>query len=93
MVFYDALNNRVEGDFRATINSLVSLGTRGLFIVTGPILGYGVDTMGVNNTLLLLAALLLPVVLTVLYFLGNHIRRESALEAAEQDPLEKTLTA
>ena len=34
-VFYDALNRRVPGDFRATVNSLVSLGVRGIFIVTG----------------------------------------------------------
>lgn len=34
-VFYDALNRRVPGDFRATVNSLVSLGVRGVFIVSG----------------------------------------------------------
>ncbi len=100
VVFYDALNKRVSGDFRATINSLVSLGTRGLFIVTGPILGYLVDTRGVNTTLLMLATVMLPVVLTVLYNLGIHIRAESAQkEIAEAtakntaDAVNETLTA
>ena len=100
VVFYDALNKRVSGDFRATINSLVSLGTRGLFIVTGPILGYLVDTRGVNTTLLMLAAVMLPVVLTVLYNLGLHIRAESAqkdaaalAEQAAANHVKETLTA
>ena len=35
-LFYDALNRRVPGDFRATVNSLVSLGVRGVFIVSAP---------------------------------------------------------
>lgn len=95
VVFYDALNSRVEGDFRATVNSLVSLGTRGLFIVTGPILGYGMDSIGVNSTLLILAALLMPVVMTVLYFLSRYIREESqaSQEQAAADAVNETLTA
>jgi hypothetical protein len=100
VVFYDALNKRVSGDFRATINSLVSLGTRGLFIVTGPILGYLVDTRGVNTTLLMLATIMLPVVLIVLYNLGIHIKEENAQQAEaarlEQEAataVKETLTA
>jgi len=93
VVFYDALNSRVNGDFRATVNSLVSLGTRGLFIVTGPLLGYSADSVGVHNTLLILAAVLLPVVMAVLYFLSTHIRQEVALEIETQNSLKKTLTA
>lgn len=89
VVFYDALNSRVDGDFRATINSLVSLGTRGLFIVTGPLLGYGVDTMGVTSTLLVLAAILMPIVLTVLYFLSTHIHKDSAEETQRQEVFEQ----
>jgi hypothetical protein len=92
VVFYDALNKRVEGDFRATINSLVSLGTRGLFIVTGPILGYSMDTLGVTSTLRLLSLLLIPVVLSVLYYLSLHIRRDNMLVESEK-AAEKSLTA
>ena len=78
VVFYTALNKRVESEFRATVNSLVSLGTRGLFIVTGPILGYLIDTQGVHSTLLILATSLTPIVLLVLYFLSIEIRKEEA---------------
>jgi len=45
-LFYGALNRRVSSDFRATVNSLASLGVRGIFIVTGPVLGYLLDTQG-----------------------------------------------
>ena len=93
VVLYDALNKRVEGDFRATVNSLVSLGTRGLFIVTGPILGYGVDRLGVNSTLLILAAVLLPIVVTVLWFLAKSILREPEEEKGKAPALKKSLTA
>ena len=75
VVFYNALNQRVEGEFRATVNSIVSLGTRGLFIVTGPLLGYLMDNQGVHSTLLILATSLLPIVLLVLYFLSLEIRK------------------
>lgn len=91
VVFYDALNKRVDGDFRATVNSLVSLGTRGLFIVTGPLLGYGVDTLGVHSTLLILAAVLLPVILGVLYRLGRCIQRDAATTIDTQ-AVKETLT-
>ena len=52
--------------------------TRGLFIVTGPILGYLIDTQGVHSTLLILATSLTPIVLLVLYFLSIEIRKEEA---------------
>ena len=48
VVLYNALNKRITATFRATVNSLVSFGTRGLFIITGPILGYWIDTAGVK---------------------------------------------
>ena len=76
VVFYDALNNRLAADFRATMNSLVSLGTRGLFIVSGPALGLLVDYHGVQTSLLVLAAVFLPVFALVLIKLLNHIRQQ-----------------
>lgn len=42
----NALNNRVEGDMRATANSFSSLGMRVLFIGFGPLMGYLIDTKG-----------------------------------------------
>jgi len=93
VVFYDALNKRVDGDFRATVNSLVSLGTRGLFIVTGPVLGYGVDALGVNSTLLILAVFLAPLLTFVLFFLSRHIRDESEQLVMAKAKAEKSLNA
>jgi len=93
VVFYDALNKRVDGDFRATVNSLVSLGTRGLFIVTGPVLGYGVDALGVNSTLLILAVFLAPLLTFVLFFLSRHIRDESEQQVMAKAKAEKSLNA
>ena len=82
-VFYDALNRRVPGDFRATVNSLVSLGVRGVFIVTGPLLGYALDQGGMHFTLVVLACVFAPLFVLVIAGLGNRIRREGAAHQAE----------
>lgn len=83
-LFYEALNRRIPGDFRATVNSLVSLAVRSLFIVTGPILGWALDTQGMTRTLLGLLLLFAPVLVAVTIALGLRVRREhreSALAA------------
>lgn len=76
VVLTDGLNKRVAADFRATINSLVSLGTRGLFIVTGPMIGYLADTQGVQQTQLILAAIFIPLFGLVLLPLCKQINRQ-----------------
>jgi MFS family permease len=75
-LFYDALNRRIEGAYRATVNSLVSLGSRGVFIVLGPPLGWALDHAGVRPALLALALLFAPVLGAVLWMLGRRIARE-----------------
>ena len=75
-VFYEALNRRVSGDFRATVNSLASLGVRGIFIVTGPVLGYVLDTQGMTNTLLGMIVVFTPLMGFVLVPLIIQIKRE-----------------
>ena len=75
-LFYEALNRRVPGDFRATVNSLVSLGVRAVFIVTGPLLGYALDAFGVTSTVLLMVAIFAPLLVLVLVPLVSRIRRE-----------------
>jgi len=47
----------------------------------------------VNSTLLILAAVFLPIVLAVLYFLSRHVRQEEKLQVTTEDELEETLTA
>jgi hypothetical protein len=82
-LFYDALNRRVPGDFRATVNSLVSLGVRGVFIITGPGLGYLLDSRGMHVTLVILACVFAPLFLLVIAGLGTRIRREGVADEAE----------
>jgi hypothetical protein len=76
-LFYEALNRRVPGEFRATVNSLVSLGVRSIFIVTGPVLGFALDSQGMSSTLLVLVAIFTPLMGLVLVPLVIRIRRES----------------
>jgi len=75
-LFYEALNRRVPGEFRATVNSLVSLAVRSVFIVTGPVLGMALDTRGMLPTLLGLLAIFAPLMVLVLVPLVVRIRRE-----------------
>lgn len=85
-LFYEALNRRVPGDFRATLNSLVSLCVRAVFIVTGPLLGYALDRLGVESTLLLLVAIFAPLITVVLIPLVVRIRREEDSSAPQVVP-------
>ena len=75
-LFYEALNRRVPGEFRATVNSLVSLGVRSIFIVTGPMLGMALDQQGMETTLYGLLAIFAPLMGLVLVPLVVRIHRE-----------------
>ncbi len=86
-LFYEALNRRVPGSFRATVNSLVSFAVRVVFIGTGPLLGYALDSLGVTSTLLLLLAIFTPVIALVLVPLVVRIRREARGEEPQVVPV------
>jgi MFS family permease len=85
-LFYEALNRRVPGQFRATVNSMVSLAVRAVFIGTGPLLGYALDSVGVTSTLLLLAAIFAPLIAVVLIPLVLRIRREASNKDTQAVP-------
>lgn len=85
-LFYEALNSRVPGDFRATVNSLVSLGVRAIFIVTGPVLGYALDSLGMQATLLVLLLVFTPLMGLVLVPLLIRIQRERVRAEPEAAP-------
>jgi MFS family permease len=85
-LFYEALNRRVPGNFRATVNSLVSLAVRAIFIGSGPLLGHALDRLGVTSTLLLLAAVFTPLIALVLIPLLVRIRREESSEDPQVVP-------
>ena len=64
-VLRDALNTRVPAEMRATANSVAALGMRLVFAFVGPAVGFGMDSVGIESTLRILAgvfALLLPLV-------------------------------
>ncbi len=82
-LFYEALNSRVPGAFRATVNSLVSLGVRAIFIVSGPVLGIALDAVGMSATLLTLAAIFTPLMGLVLVPLVLRIAREAKQREAQ----------
>ena len=46
VVLTNQLNSVIASDFRATVNSLASFSWRAIFIVTGPLVGWGIDTFG-----------------------------------------------
>lgn len=75
-LFYEALNRRVPGHFRATVNSLASLGVRAVFIVTGPLLGLALDRYGMTPVLLGLVAIFAPLIVALTLGLRLRINRE-----------------
>ncbi|MBV1879381.1 MAG: MFS transporter [Pseudomonadales bacterium] len=59
VILTDALNTRVPGTFRAVANSITSFMFRGVYIVTGPIVGLLISNLGMQYTLAILGALVL----------------------------------
>jgi MFS family permease len=89
VIFADALNRRLGAEFRATVNSLVSLGFRAVFIVTAPALGWLIDARGVDAALLALAAVLAPLYLGVLVSLFGALKRTGTGRAESAGAREK----
>ena len=56
VILRQALNKRVSSEFRATANSFASLGFRGAFAVTAPLVGAVLDWWGMGIVFLSLAA-------------------------------------
>jgi len=79
VILSDALNKRTPSSFRATANSMVSFMFRGIYIVTGPMVGYLISWQGMTVTLTVLGGL--AVVVCVL-FLRPLLRAVQALKAA-----------
>jgi len=56
VILKDALNKRVDSEFRATANSITQMGIRISFVSLGPVIGYFIDSRGMSFTCLILAA-------------------------------------
>jgi hypothetical protein len=71
VLFLEALNERISSAFRATVISMANLGIRASFCLLGPLVGYGIDRLGLPSVLSALGILfsiafvflLLPLVL------------------------------
>ena len=57
VLFIDALNRRIEDDYRATINSLIGFGFRCAFILTAPVLGIVFEGLGLWVTIYVLVSM------------------------------------
>ncbi|MEZ4741062.1 MAG: MFS transporter [Bdellovibrionota bacterium] len=71
----DALNWRIPSKFRATANSLQSFFFRLGFAIIGPLVGYGVDTYGMDTTLLSLGAVFIGMIFFTTFPLVKEIRK------------------
>lgn len=65
VIMSDALNRRTPSSFRATANSMVSFMFRGIYIVTGPLVGFLISWQGMSITLAVLGVAV--IIVTGLY--------------------------
>ena len=65
VVLIDAINTRIPNTYRATINSLINVVSRAVFMVTGPFLGLGVDVYGMHFTLAMVFVTMVPLFIFV----------------------------
>ena len=71
VLFMDALNRRIDNDYRATINSLLGFGFRLRFIVAASLMGFVFDGFGLSASVLSLSVFALLLVLVLLAPLGR----------------------
>ncbi len=58
-IFNEGLNHRIEDEYRATANSIMSLAFRLAFVVIGPLMGLGVDHISLNFVFIVLGIVFL----------------------------------
>lgn len=74
VILSDALNKRIPSSFRATANSMVSFMFRGIYIVTGPMVGYLISWQGMTVALAVLGGLVAVVCIMYLRPLLRSVR-------------------
>ncbi len=80
VLFLNALNEKISSAFRATVISMANLGTRGLFALLGPLVGYGIDRWGVPSVLWAMGSLFL---IAFVFLLLPLVLRPAALSPAD----------
>jgi MFS family permease len=89
----DALNSRVPSAFRATANSMTSFMFRGVYILTGPVVGYSIDQFGTDVVLwglggaivLVVGLFLLPLLSEIELLQRGVDTKEEIINAAKDD--------
>jgi len=85
VILTDALNRRVPSEFRATANSMTSFVFRGIYIVTGPVIGLLIDWQNMYFALNVLGVVCIFLFVLILLPLLREIgRQEQDEEAARQ---------
>ena len=83
VILRQALNKRVPSEFRATANSFASLGFRGAFALTAPVVGGALDLWGMATTFTLLGvASLVVFALLILPLMWAAVHGDSATASA-----------
>ena len=80
VLFLNTLNEKISSAFRATVISMANLGTRGLFALLGPLVGYGIDRWGVPSVLWAMGSLFL---IAFVFLLLPLVLRPAALSPAD----------
>lgn len=83
VVLADALNRRLPSSFRATANSMTSFMFRGIYIVTGPIVGFMIGAVGMQATLMTLAGVAVVLCVTLMLPMAVEVRHAEAENARE----------
>jgi hypothetical protein len=81
VVLKDALNTRVPAEWRATANSISSMGVRLAFFVLGPLLGWLIENQGYPTALGAYSALFVLLFLTF----NRSLRRQTGSESRYRD--------
>ena len=78
VLFMDAMNRRIESEYRATINSLLGFGFRLGFVVSAGLLGWVFAEFGLWITVFFLTAMTLTLCLTLMLPLAYELSAQSA---------------
>lgn len=76
VVMREEFNHYIPNEFRATANSIQSFCFRGVFAVTGPGIGWAIDTYGVQMALLGLGSIF--VIFYLMFIVTDHTFRKMA---------------
>ena len=81
VILADALNRCIPSSYRATANSMTSFMFRGIYIVTGPIVGLLIEWQGMQTTFLVLALVAATLFVSLMLPMVADVREAEAANA------------